>query len=320
MAMNTRSGAVIRSRLKMRQIALLAHLDEERCVMRAAEAIGMTQPAASKLLREMEDALQVRLFERRARGIVPTSSGEILVRHARSILSEINLAQQEIATLKSGLSGQASLGAVTTPAASLVPAAIARLKREHPGLLVNVEVDHSRPLLDKLLQGELDVLVARLPDEECVGSLQFEPLEDERHAILEGGQHPWAGKSNAELGDLMDRPWILPPPGSVLRERLMSLFLQRGLPFPANVIQTQSLPVIMSLLRMTEAVAVLQAEVVRPLCESGFLSPLIEDLGLEIGCFGIITRKGHRLSPGGRALVECLREAAATLYDSEMRV
>src|SRR5436305_2022769 len=98
--MSSRTGSLIRSRLKMRQIALLAHLDEERCVIRAAQAIGMTQPAASKLLREIEDALQVRLFDRHARGIVPTSCGEILVRHARSILSEIHVAQQEIATLR----------------------------------------------------------------------------------------------------------------------------------------------------------------------------------------------------------------------------
>src|SRR5581483_11024737 len=163
-AMSSRSCSLMRSRLNIRQLALLAHLAEERCVMRAAEAVGMTQPAASRLLREIEDTLQVRLFERHARGIVPTSSGEILARHARSIISEINLAQQEIATLKSGLSGRASLGTVTTPAANLVPAAIALLKRKHPGLLVSVEVDHSRPLLDKLFQGELDMLVARLPD------------------------------------------------------------------------------------------------------------------------------------------------------------
>src|SRR3569833_547204 len=185
MAMNPRSDFLIRSRLKMRQIALLAHLDDERCVMRAAEAIGMTQPAASKLLREIEEALQVQLFERRARGIVPTSSGEILVRHARSILSEINLAQQELATLKSGLSGQTSLRTVTTPAASLVPAAIAGLKRQHPCLLVTVEVDHSRLLLEKLLQGELDMLVARLPDAAGAAILHFEPLGDERHAVFQ---------------------------------------------------------------------------------------------------------------------------------------
>jgi DNA-binding transcriptional LysR family regulator len=320
MAMNPRSGSLMRSRLKMRQIALLAHLDAERCVMRAAEAVGMTQPAASKLLREIEDALQVQLFERRARGIVPTSSGEILVRHARSILSEINLAQQEIATLKSGLSGQASLGTVTTPAASLVPAAIVLLKRKHPGLLVSVEVDHSRPLLDKLFQGELDMLVARLPDAGCAGSLQFEPLGDEQHAVLEGSQQcRLGGSGEVRLENLLNRQWILPPPGSVLRERLMSLFLQRGLAVPPNVIQTQSLPVITSLLLNTDAVAVLQHEVVRPLCEAGLLSLLIEDLGLEIGCFGIITRKDHSLSPGARALLDCLRAAATTVYGSKIQ-
>jgi DNA-binding transcriptional LysR family regulator len=315
MGTNSSSFSLMRSRLKMRQIALLAHLDEERCVARAAEAVGMTQPAASKLLREIEQALQVQLFERHARGIVPTSSGEILARHARSILSEINLAQQELATLKSGLSGQASLGTVTTPTANLVPAAIALLKQQHPGLLVSVELDHSRPLLEKLLQGKLDVLVARILTADSAGNFQFEPLCDEQHAVLVGAQHPLAEKSGARLQDLLDYPWILPPAGSVLRERLAGLFLQRSLPLPANIIQTQSLQVITQLLQTTDAVAVLQQEAVRPLCESGFLGVLIKDLGLQIGCFGIITRRDHKLSPGGRALLECLRLAAARLYD-----
>ena len=317
MAIHSGSYSLMGSRLKMRQIALLAHLDAERCVLRAAEAVGMTQPAASRQLREIEDALQVQLFERHARGIVPTSSGEILARHARSILSEIQLAQQELATLRSGLSGQASLGTVTTPAANLVPAAIGLLKQQHPGLLVNVELDHSRPLLEKLLQGQLDMLVARILDADSAENLQFEPLCDEQHAVLVGAQQPLANKPGVQLQDLLQYPWILPPPGSVLRERLVGLFLQRGMPLPANIVQTQSLEVITQLLRTTDAVAILQHEAVRPLCESGLLSVLIRDLGLEIGCFGIITRKGHKLSPGGRALLECLREAAEQLYGRE---
>ena len=106
----------------------------------------------------------------------------------------------------------------------------------------------------------------------------------------------------------------MPPPESVLRERLTGVFLQRGLGVPANIIQTQSLPVITHLLRATDAVAVLQQEVVQSWCESGRLSVLIEDLGLEIGCFGIITRRGHKLSPSARALLGSLREVAASLY------
>jgi len=320
MAMNPSSFSLMCSRLKMRQIALLAHLDEERCVLRAAEAVGMTQPAASKLLREIEADLQVQLFERHARGIVPTSSGEILARHARTILAEMQLAQQELATLKSGLSGQASLGTVTTPAADLVPAAIASLKCRHPGLLVSIELDHSRPLLEKLMQGELDVLVARILDASNAESLQFEPLKDERHAVLVGGQHPLADKPGVKLEDLASYPWILPPPGSVLRERLVGLFLQKGMQLPANIIQTQSLQVITHLLRCTDAVAVLQHEPIRPLSESGCLSVLIEDLGLEIGCFGIITRRGHKMSAGGRALLDALRAAALKLYHRDTEV
>jgi len=315
--MNSGSHSLMRSRLKIRQITLLAHLDEERSVLRAAKALGMTQPAASKQLKEMEDALQVQLFERHARGIVPTSSGEILVRHARSILSEFDLAQQELARLQSGLSGQASLGTVTTPAANLVPLAIQLLKDQHPGLLVSVELDHSRSLLSRLLQGQLDVIVARIPDPVTTENLQFEPLCDERHAVLVGAQQTLADKPGVSLEDLLEYPWILPPPGSVLRERLAGLFMQQGLPLPANIIQTQSLPVITHLLRATQAVAVLQYEAVQPLCESGLLSVLIRDLGLDIGCFGIVTRKGQRLSPGGRALLDCLRAAADRVYGQE---
>jgi DNA-binding transcriptional LysR family regulator len=312
--MGVNSFSLVCSRLKMRQIALLAHLNEERCVIRAAEAVGMTQPAASRLLREIEADLQVQLFERHARGIVPTSSGEILARHARTILAEMQLAQQELETLKSGLSGQASLGTVTTPAADLVPAAIALLKRQHPGLLVSVELDHSRPLLEKLVQGELDVLVARLLDAGSAETLQFEPLGDERHAVLVGGQHPLALDAGVKLEDLARYPWILPPPGSVLRERLVGLFLQKGMRLPSNIIQTQSLQVITHLLHSTDAVAVLQQEAVRPLSDCGYLSVLIEDLGLEIGCFGIITRRGHKLSAGGGALLDALRATALRFY------
>ena len=67
--------SLLRSRLKTRQLNLLVHLDDERSVMRAAAAAGMTQPAASKLLREIEAALDVKLFERHARGIAPTWYG-----------------------------------------------------------------------------------------------------------------------------------------------------------------------------------------------------------------------------------------------------
>jgi DNA-binding transcriptional LysR family regulator len=294
----------------------MAQLDDARSVVRAAEAAGMSQPAASTLLRSFEEALDVPLFERHARGVAPTPYGEILVRHARAILAEIDQVQEEIASLKSGLSGQASVGAVTTPGTHLVPLAVGLLKQKHPGLMVSVDIDHSRPLIERLLGGQIDIVVARLLDSRGAGELQFEPLGEESHAIIAGGGHSLAGATGICLRDLLGQPWILPPPGSVLRDRLATVFLQQGLPMPANVVQTQSLPAILGLLRGTDAVVPLPRETVQPLCDSGFLAVLIDNVGVTMTPFGIITRRRHNLSPGAQALLDAIRTAAKTLYPS----
>ena len=292
----------------------MAQLDDARSVVRAAEAAGMSQPAASTLLRGFEEALDVPLFERHARGIAPTPYGEILVRHARAILAEIDQVQEEIASLKSGLSGQASVGTVTTPSTNLVPLAVDLLKRKHPGLLVSIEVDHSRPLVARLLAGELDMVVARLLDSRGAGELQFEPLAEEFHSVIAGGGHPLAGAMGIRLEDLLGQQWILPPPGSLVRDHLTTVFMQQGLPMPANVVQTQSLPAILGLLRASDAVVPLPRETVQPLCDSGFLSVLIDNLGVSMSPFGIITRRKHKLSPGALALLNAIRTTARTLY------
>jgi DNA-binding transcriptional LysR family regulator len=305
-------------RLKTRQLALLVHLDEERCVVRAAEAAGMTQPAASKLLRDIEAGMDVKLFDRHARGVAPTWYGEILVRHARLALSEIRLAHEEIAALKAGQSGKAAIGTVMNPGTNLVPMAVSRVKQQHPAILISVDIDFSKPLVEKLLQGQLDMLVARVLDSHGAEALSFEPLADERHAVMARRHHPLAGKPDLRLEDLVAQPWILPAPGSLVRDELVSVFLQRGLPLPNNVVQTSSLPVITSLLRTTDMIAPLPQECVQHYCESGELTVLVEDLGLEIGPFGIIVRRGHKLSPGAQIMLTALRETATYLYSDEL--
>jgi DNA-binding transcriptional LysR family regulator len=310
----TKSESFIRSRLKTRQIALLVHLDKHRSVLKAAEAVAMTQPAASKLLREFEEALDVKLFDRHSRGIAPTWFGEILVRHARSILSEISLAQEEIAALKDGLSGQVSIGTVLSPGTSLVPMAIDLVKRQRPGLLVNVELDYSKHLVKKLLQGDLDMVIGRIMGPEGAEELAFEPMADEQHAVVARARHPLANKRSLSLADVVEQGWILPEPGSVARDRLIEVFSEQGLALPTNVVQTTSLPVITSLLRMTDMVAAIPFAAVQPCCEAGLLTVLIDNLGVSIGPFGIVTRRNRSVSPGAQALLAAVREVASSLY------
>lgn len=302
------------ARLKTRHLMLLLHLDEQGSVLRAAEAARMTQPAASKLLAEMEGLLGVPLFERHARGVQPTWYGQVLIRRARSALLEIGRAQEEIAALRDGRMGQASVGTVVNPGTNLVPAAVAAIKREHPGVLVRVEMDYSRPLVAKLLDGQLDLVVGRIMEPAGGMELEFEPLADEPHSVIVRGEHPLASRQRLVHADLAPFGWILPPPDSVLRTRLETMFLERGLTPPDNVVETSSLPVTVNLLRVSDLLAALPVEAVAAYLSARQLAVLPLELGVGMESFGIIRRRGHLLSPAAQRVLEALRTVARALY------
>ena len=302
------------TRLKTRHLLLLVHLYEQRSVLRAAEAANMTQPAASKLLAEMEHLLGVPLFDRHARGVEPTWYGNVLIRRARAALSEIGRAQDEIAALRNGRMGQASIGTVVNPGTNLVPLAIAEVKREHPDILIKVEMDYSRPLVAKLLDGQLDIVIGRILGPEGAGDLDFEPLADEPHSAIVRADHPLAKLESVTHAQLMDYGWIMPPEASVLRSRLDAVFLERGLTPPHDIVETASLPVIIHLLRHSNLVTALPLESVGPYLETGQMRVLPIDLGVRMEFFGIVRRRDHLLSPGAERVLQAIRATARKLY------
>lgn len=306
----------LRLHLNTRQLTLLVHLDEDPRLSRAASAAGLTQSAASKLLRQVEMALDVKLFERHARGVIPTRYGEILLRHARLALSELGLAHEGILALKTGVSGKAAVGTVTHPGTSLIPMAVARMKQRHAGILINVDVDSSRQLVQRLLQGSLDIVLGQELDPQGADEVVYEPLAgDEPHAIIASARHPLAGRKDLQLEDLVGQPWILPPAGSLLRDRVAARLVERGMPLPTNIVETTSLPLITALLQQSNMVAALPEEAVQSSCEAGHLTVLLGDLTLGVGAFGLITRRNHKLSQAAQIMLSTLRELAPQVYD-----
>lgn len=315
--MQTTTGWFGATRLKTRHLLLLVHLHEQRSVLRAAEAANMTQPAASKLLAEMESQLGVPLFERHARGVEPTGYGQVLIRRARAALSEIGRAHDEIVALRSGLIGQVSIGTVVNPGTTLVPQAIAEVKREFPGILIKVEMDYSRPLVAKLLDGQLDIVIGRIMEAEGAAELDFEPLADEPHATIVRADHPLARRDKVSHADLAEHGWIMPPQGSVLRSKLDAVFLEHGLPLPQNIVETASLPVIIHLLRNSDMLSALPAESVAPYLQTGQMRVLPIELGVRMEYFGIIRRRDQPLSPGAERVLQALRTTAHRIYSGK---
>lgn len=306
-----RSDRFVRSHLKTRQLVLLVELGRHGSILHAAQAANLTQPAASKLLSDLEHALGVKLFERLPRGVAPTWYGEVMIRRAGAALAELDAGHQEVMELLSGLSGRVAVGAVLTPSTTLLPGAITLLKARQPRVHVAVSVDTSKLLIQHLQSGELDIVLGRVLDSESATQLTFEPLTDEPHCLVVRAGHPLAGRSDLSLSELAGQSWILPPGGSILRDRLTAVFLSAGLGQPQQTVETLSLPVITSLLGQSDMVSALPDELVRPYLATGLLEVLDFDLGLRMDVYGIVTRRGHQLSPGAELMLQCLREEAA---------
>ena len=304
----------LRARLKTRQLLLLIALDDERNIHRAADALCMTQPAASKQLKDLEDMLEVKLFERHSRGMEPTLYGETMIRHARMALTSLSAAHDDIVALKNGLSGQVEVGVIMTPAMSLLPHAIARIKLAAPRLRIGVHMESSTVLLDMLNRGSLDFMIGRILEGHSAEGLHYEELSTEPACAVARVGHPLLKEDNLKLADLADRAWILPPPGSVLRHRWELMFRRAALEPPFNAVDTTSLLLITALLRQTDSLHVMPVEVARYYASLNVLAILPIELPCHMDAFGIITREGHLLSPGARQLLHEVRRAARDLY------
>jgi DNA-binding transcriptional LysR family regulator len=309
-----RSDRFVRSYLKTRHLVLLVELGRHGSIMHAAEAANLTQPAASKLLGELEHALGVQLFERLPRGVAPTWYGKVLIRRAGAALAEMDAAHQEVMELLSGLRGRVDVGTVLTPSTTLIPPAVTLLKSRHARVHVSISVDTSKLLVARLRAGEFDMVIGRILDTEAIDELHFEPVTDEPHSLIARAGHPLAARTGLQLDELSQQGWILPPSGSILRDRITALFLSQGLEQPGETVSTMALPTIASLLTSSDMVAPLPVELVQPYLDSGLLTVLPFDLAVRMDMYGIITRKQHQLSPGAEAMLAAVREVVAQRY------
>lgn len=322
------STRFIRFHLKTRHLVLLVELGRHASILHAAEAAGLTQPGASKLIGELEHALGVALFERLPRGVVPTWHGRILIRRAGAALAEMDAAHQEIMQGLAGIEGRVRVGSVAGAALSLLPRAVELLKERSPRAQVAIAVEASDTLVEQLRAGELDIVLAHVPTnvpahgpthghhhahEPGAAELDFEPLAEEQYRLVVRAGHAWLGRTDLALDALAGAAWIVPPPGR-LRDGLMGLFMAKGLAPPADIVETMALPLVTHLLAAGDRIAALPLALALPQLDAGTLALLPFDLPLRAEMVGIVTRRRHHLPPSAEAMLAALREAAGMAF------
>jgi DNA-binding transcriptional LysR family regulator len=304
----------IRARLKTRQLLLLVAMEEEGNIHGAAQVLNMTQPAASKLLKDLEDMLEVKLFDRLPRGVRPTWYGETMIRHARMALASLSQAHEEIDALKAGRFGQVSIGSITAPAITMLPDAVAHIKSTHPSLRVQLQIETSDVLIDRLAQGKLDMVVGRLFARHDKSDLRYEALVEEPVAAIVRPGHPLMEHATLNLAGLAGHGWIVPPAGSVLRHRFELMFQEEGMSVPADLIETTALLFVTKMLEQSDMIGVVASDVALYYQDHGLVAILPIELPCKMDSFGLITRTDRLLAPAANAMLQALKKSAAEVY------
>jgi DNA-binding transcriptional LysR family regulator len=294
-------------RLRTRQLLLIAGLGEERNLGRAAAVLGISQPAATKLLQQAEDTLGARLFTREARGMTPTASGEVLIRYARHLTVEFGFAREQMAAVRSGLRGLLRLGSVPGALPELLAPALAAYKREHPRVAVSVLVETSDVMLAHLEKGEVDLVVGRLLEGSHDDEYESrELLEEPQVAVVRRGHPLLASGKRLALADLVRVPWILQPPGSPQRSRFEVALRQAGLHGRLDITETASTVATTALLEVSDMAAVMPESLAAHYGRLGLLQVLPIAIPLKVPSIHLITRRHRELSPVALEFVRLL--------------
>jgi DNA-binding transcriptional LysR family regulator len=285
------------NRLKLRQLVLLLEIEATRNLHRAAERIHLSQPSATKLLQEMENALGAQLFERTPQGMVPTAFGTLTARYARLMLSDLSRLQQELAGLKTGLSGQVRIGAIVAAVPDFLSPVLARIVQDHPTIGLSLATDTSDALLVELQSGRLDLMIGRLLGADRQSGLDCVALGTEALRVVAGPDWQPDGRAIASLADLAGERWILQAAPSPMRRAIEAAFTLALLPVPSHQIEASSVLATVMLLQHSHLLAVLPHSVSRHFQAAGMLVELPVTIPDLLGPYALITATDRAQTP-----------------------
>lgn len=201
--------------MDIRRLEAFAKVYELRSFSKAGQELFLSQPTISAHVSALESELEVRLFDRLGRNILPTQAAEVLYRHAQDAFASLATAKAEIQLLQERVAGDLVVGGSTIPAHYVLPAVLARFAKRYPEVRMQLRVGDSQGIIARLASGEELVAVVGASAEES--DLTFEPLvADELVVIAPVSRGESVGQSLAPQ-DLAAQPWIMREPGSGTR-------------------------------------------------------------------------------------------------------
>lgn len=294
--------------LKLGQMRLIAAIAEHGQLQVAASVLKLSQPAASRMLAELERSVGTPLFDRHPKGMDLTAMGQVFARHAHAMILGMQDLTREVEALGEGRGGTVRAGAVTGPALGLMVPAIRKLKAIAPNVQVAVDVAPSSALVRGLMAGDYDLVIARLPDglRRSEFTIQLAGVEEVR--FLARADHPLAGRRALPLTALAEYDWIIQDRTAPIRHVVEDALARHSVHPPENVIVTSSLLLMMAFLSESDAIAPMSAEVGMLIAQpgmTGFSSLDLEETLTVPPCY-ILEARGRTRSATATRLKQLL--------------
>jgi DNA-binding transcriptional LysR family regulator len=299
------------NRLRLKHWSLLSALGDTATLNQAALRISVTQPSATKMLSDIEQAFGFALFERHARGMRPTPLGVEVVAYARQTQASLDRFMEGLDIKRRGGHGHLVFGAIMGAAPDLVARAVADIKRDRPRLNVRILGETSDQIGVLLDRHEIELAVGRFTDPLQHNKFHFAALSDEPLRAVVRRRHPLTRRRHLDWSELVRWPWVLQIISSPARQLLEEEFTRAGVSSPADVIECTSIFASLQLVQSSDAIAVLPESVVRDHVHARLLVALPLVVGRDLKAFGLLTRKDEPLSEVASAFVEHLQRHAS---------
>jgi DNA-binding transcriptional LysR family regulator len=289
----------IARRLKFRDLQVFFAVVQTGSMAKAAKHLGLTQPAVSEVIAQLEQLFAVRLFDRTPRGVALTPYGEALQGRARAVFDELKQSVRDIAFLSDPPEGELRIGCPASVAASILPAAIESFRRAFPHVILNLdEVPAPSTEFPSLFERRHDLVLARvarpLADEH---DLNVEVLFRDPLVVVTSAHGPWARRRKINLKELAEGQWILTGPETWVHLSVAQAFKAHGLRIPRISLAAPSALLRVHLLATGPFVTVVPRSMLRLIGGGHALKELRSDLRIAGYPLAILTLKNRSLSP-----------------------
>jgi DNA-binding transcriptional LysR family regulator len=294
-------------RVKLRHLHILLAVAKTNSMGKAAAALAVSQPVISKAMSDLEHALGLRLLDRSPLGVEPTIYGRALLKWSVAVFDDLRQGVKELEFLSDPTTGELRIGS-TEPLTGFVSSVIESLSRQYPRVVFHVVPADSVMLVNReLCQRSVELVLTPISGLKSEADTNVEILFNDRRVVMAGIQNKWARRRKIALAELINEPWILPPPDSFPGMQIAEVFRASGLEPPIAHVVSFSIPLHQHLLATERFVTMLPLSMLR-LGKGLPLKLLAVELATQLRPTGIVTLKNRTLGPIAKLFINRARE------------